>query len=153
MWRKYHRVVALIIVLPFAVVLITGIILQLRQQFEVIQPKAVKMERLADRPLLSLERILEVARIKQELVDQIVYRPEKFHLAVRFKNGHEMQIHPQTGEVLKSAHRYTNILIDIHQGSLMGSWSQYLIFLPAAFGALFLTISGLIIYPWRRNRG
>jgi uncharacterized iron-regulated membrane protein len=153
MWRKYHRIISLIIVLPFAVVLLSGLVLQLRQQFEVIQPKAVKMERMPNLPMLTFEEIFQFANTDQKEIDQVILKPQKFHLAIRLKNGDEIQMHPQTGEILKSAHRYTNILIEIHQGSLMGPWAQYLIFLPTAVGVLFLMVSGLMIYPWRRRRG
>ncbi len=152
MWRKYHRIVSLIVVLPFALVLITGIILQLRQQFEVLQPKAVKMERIEGKTLLSLDEMVQMSGEKPENIEQVVWRPGKFHLAMRLSDGREIQMHPQTGEILKNAKRYTNILIDLHQGSFFTQWGQYLIFFPAALGLLFLTISGMVIYPWRKQR-
>ena len=153
MWRKYHRIVSLIIVLPFALVLITGLLLQLRQQFEGIQPSAVKMEAIKNTRLLTNEEIIQASLVNEADIDQIIFRPAKFHLALRLKNGHEIQMHPQTGAILKSAPRYTNILIELHQGSFFSQWGQYLIFLPAGLGVLFLTISGLVIYPWRTLRG
>ena len=153
MWRKYHRIVSLIIVLPFALVLVTGLLLQLRQQFEGIQPSAVKMQAIPNARLLTTEEIIKASHLRGEEIDQIIFRPAKFHLALRLKNGYEIQMHPQTGVILKSAPRYTNILIELHQGSFFTQWGQYLIFLPAAIGVLFLTISGLVIYPWRTLRG
>lgn len=152
MWRKYHRIVSLIVVLPFALVLITGIILQIRQQFEVIQPKAVKMEQIEGKSLLSLDEMVKASGEKPSNIDQVVWRPGKFHLAMRLKDGREIQMHPQTGEILKDAKRYTNILIELHQGSFFTQWGQYLIFLPAALGLLFLIVSGMVIYPWRKQR-
>lgn len=151
MWRKYHRIISVIIALPFTVTLLTGIVLQLRQQFDVIQPKPVKMERIEGQAILSLEEMLKASG-QPEQVEQIVWRPKKFHLSMRMQDGRELQVHPQTGEVLKSAYRMTNILIDLHQGSFFTTWAQYGIFFPSALGVLFLTLSGLMIYPWRKKR-
>lgn len=152
-WRKYHRVISLIIFLPFALMVITGLLLQVRQNVEFIQPKAVKMQYENGKSLLTFEEIINVSRVNKDEIDQIIFRPEKFHLAIRLKNGNELQIHPQTGKVLKSSKRLTGLLIDLHQGSFFSSFIQYLIFLPVGLGVLFLLISGLIIYPWRRKRG
>ncbi len=152
MWRKYHRIVSLIVVLPFALVLVSGILLQLRQQFELIQPKAMKMEPIAGKKLLTIDEMIEASGEIPSNVDQVIWRPAKFHLAMRLKDGREIQMHPQTGVILKNAKRYTNILIELHQGSFFTSWGQYLVFFPAALGLLFLTVSGLVIYPWRRQR-
>lgn len=150
-WRKYHRIVSLIVLLPFALMLMSGLLLQVRNQVEGIQPKAVKMRPLKGKPLLTLEEIALAARVKTQEIDQIIYRPQKFHLALRLKNGNELQIHPQSGEILKSAPRWTGFLIELHQGSFFTFWGQYLIFLPTGILLLFLLVSGLIIYPWRKK--
>ena len=152
-WRKYHRIISLVIFLPFLLMVITGLLLQVRQNAEFIQPKAVKMEFQKGQSLLSFENIISASKVSEKEIDQIIYKPEKFHLALRLKNGNELQIHPQTGEILKSSPRLTGLLIDLHQGSFFSSLGQYLIFLPAGLGVLFLLISGLIIYPWRKKRG
>jgi uncharacterized iron-regulated membrane protein len=152
-WRKYHRIISLVIFLPFLLMVITGLLLQVRQNAEFIQPKAVKMEFKTGQSLLSFESIISASKVSEKEIDQIIYKPEKFHLALRLKNGNELQVHPQTGEILKSSQRLTGLLIDLHQGSFFSSWGQYLIFLPAGLGVLFLLISGLIIYPWRKKRG
>jgi len=152
-WRKYHRIISLIIFLPFLLMVITGLLLQVRQNAEFIQPKAIKMDYEINKPLLDFEEIIRASNVGKEEIDQIIFKPEKFHLALRLKNGNELQIHPQTGEILKSSPRLTGLLIDLHQGSFFSSWGQYLIFLPAGVGVLFLIVSGLVIYPWRRKRG
>jgi len=74
--------------------------------------------------------------------------PEDFQ---RLKNGEEIQMHPQTGEILKKAMRRTNFFIDLHQGTIAGDIGQYLIAFPTALGLVFLLISGLIIFPRRKS--
>ncbi len=151
-WRKYHRIVSLFILLPFSVTLVTGLILQLRNELELIQPKSVMMKKIEGVPLLSLEKIIKLSSHQPEDMDQVIFKPKKFHLALRLKDGTEIQMHPQTGEILKKAKRATGLLIDLHQGSFFTSWAQSFIFLPAGLGVLFLMISGLIIYPRRKRR-
>lgn len=152
-WRKYHRILSLIIFIPFTVVVMTGLLLQVRQEVEVIQPKAVKMEEIPDQKILTFEEIIKASKVPQNEIDQIIFKPSKFHLAVRVKDGHELQLHPQTGEILKSSPRLTGLLIDIHQGSYFSTIGQYFVFLPSGVGVLLLLISGIMIYPWRRKNG
>ncbi len=152
-FRKYHRIISLIVALPFAIVLVTGLLLQVRQEVELIQPKSVKMKKIEGKKLLTFEDIQKASGINSQEIDQIIFRPQKFHLCLRLKDGRELQLHPQTGEILKSAPRLTGLLIDLHQGSFFTGWAQYLIFLPSGVGVLFLLISGLLIYPRRKHRG
>jgi uncharacterized iron-regulated membrane protein len=149
--RKYHRIISIFIALPFSIILLTGLVLLLRNQFEFIQPEAIKMEKNSSLNYLTYEQIIEKTGAPQEQIDQIILRPKKFHLAIRLKNGEELQMHPQTGEILKKAMRRTNFLIDLHQGSLAGDFGQYFIAFPTALGLVFLLISGLIIFPRRKS--
>lgn len=149
-WRKWHRDVALIATLPLLIIVLTGSLLILRNQFEWIQPKSISANLIEGARLLTLEEI--GAKTNSREIDQIIYRPGKKNLAIRLKDGTELQLHPQTGEVLKEAKRRTNLLIDIHQGSWMGSFGMYAIYLPTAIAFLFLIISGLVIYPFKKKR-
>lgn len=149
-WRKSHRVVALIITLPLIMVGLSGVVLQLRNQFESIQPKAVSAELVPGSTYLTFEKIIETHG--KEDIDQIILRPGKKNLSLRMKDGMEIQIHPQTGEVLKKAPRLTNFLIDLHQGTWLGKFGQYGIYFPASIGFCFLILSGIIIYPFKKKR-
>jgi uncharacterized iron-regulated membrane protein len=149
--RKYHRIVSIFVALPFLIILLTGLALLMRNQFEFIQPEPVKMQKESGLNLLTYEQIIEKSGVLQESIDQIIFKPKKFHLSLRLKNGEELQMHPQTGIILKKAMRRTNFLIDIHQGTIAGDVGQYLIALPTALCLLFLLISGLIIFPRRKS--
>ena len=146
--RRWHRIVSVIIAAPVALIIMTGLVLQLRNQFEGIQPATVKTEK-TNQPLLTLEEL--ISKVSGP-IDQVIFKPEKHALAIRMKDGTEVQIHPQTGEILKSAPRRTNLLIDIHQGSFLGAWSQFGLFILAGWGLLFLLVSGLLIYPWKNKK-
>ena len=149
-WRKYHRVVSLIIFLPLAMITLSGVVLQLRNQFESLQPKSVSAEMISTGTYQTFESI--IAAHGNEQIDQIILRPAKKNLAVRLKDGMEIQLNPQTGEVLKKAPRRTNFLIDLHQGTWLGSIGQYYLYLPTALGLIFLLVSGLVIYPFKKRR-
>lgn len=149
-WRKWHRVVGLIILLPLVVVTVTGILLQLRNQFEYLQPATIKNKLDPKLALYSTEKLLEEYGAKN--VDQIIVKPGKGSLVVRLTNGDELQLHPHTGELLKRAQRRTNFLIELHQGSWMGPIGQYGIHFVSGLGLFFLIISGLVIYPYKRRR-
>ena len=145
--RHWHRTLSVIIAMPLAIVVLTGILLQWRSQFEGLQPKTI-VTVPASLPLLTIEDALK--RVEGE-VEQVIYRPGKNALAVRMSDGLEVQLNPYTGEVLKKAPRRTNFLIELHQGSLFGSWSQFGLFPLTGLGLLFLLVSGLLIYPWKRS--
>jgi uncharacterized iron-regulated membrane protein len=149
-WRKYHRYVALVFTLPLIFVAISGVMLQLRNQFEWIQPSPVTATMSSGEPVLSFEKI--ITDHGKDSIDQIIYRPQKKNLAIRLKDGTELQIHPQTGIVLKQAMRRTNFLIDLHQGTWIGKIGQFGIYFPTALAFCFLIISGIVIYPFKKRR-
>lgn len=146
--RKQHRYVAVTIMLPLIVMVLTGLMLQMRNQFEWIQPSTVKST-AENGPMLNPEQVMKLAG---EGVEQIIYRPGKNNISVRLKSGVETQYHSQTGELLKSAPRRSGFLIELHQGSWMGPWGQYFIHLSSGLGLLFLIISGAMIWPFGRKK-
>lgn len=146
--RKKHRIVAVLIMLPLLVMTLSGLLLQLRNQFEWIQPSTVKSI-FVPGPMLSPEQVMKLTGDK---VDQIIYRPGKNNISVRLKDGIEMQYNARTGELLKSAPRRSGFLIELHQGSWMGPLGQYMIHLTAGLGLLFLIVSGVFIWPLGRRK-
>lgn len=132
------------------IIAVTGTVLLYRNQFEFIQPSLVKSESVEGSQLLTLESITE--QFGKENIEQIIYKPSKGTLAVRLIDATEAQIHPQTGEVLKSAKRRTNFLIELHQGSWMGAFGQLGIHFLGGLGLIFLIVSGIVIYPFKRKR-
>lgn len=149
-WRTWHAYVGLVATLPLLVIVVTGLVLQLRNQFEGIQPSTLKLELESGKPLLTMEEV--VAKFDKGQVDQVIYRPGKANYSVRIKGGNEVQMHPQTGEVLKNLPRRSGMLIDIHQGSWLGPAGQYGIHFGAGLSLLFLLFSGVLIFPFRRWR-
>jgi uncharacterized iron-regulated membrane protein len=147
-WRTWHAYVGLVAALPLLVIVVTGLILQLRNQFEGIQPKTVTIKLVEGKSALSMEEVL--AKFPQGNVEQIIYRPRKGNYSVRLKDGSEVQMHPQTGEVVKDSPRRSGFLIDIHQGSWLGPLGQYVVHFGAGLSLIFLLFSGVLLFPFRR---
>jgi uncharacterized iron-regulated membrane protein len=152
LFRKYHRQIALFCFIPLLIIAITGIFLQFRSNAQWIQPSIVSAPVLSGSPLLSFDNIVGVIEPESN-IEQIIYRPQKNNIAMRLKDGTEVQINAQTGEILKRAKRLTGLLTQIHEGNFAGNnFLRYFFFIPSALGLIFLIISGLIIYPKRKKR-
>jgi uncharacterized iron-regulated membrane protein len=146
--RKWHAYLGLIAFLPLFATAFTGVFLQLRSKFEWIQPKPVPVTIEEGKPLLPVEEILR--RFSSGEIDSFMYRPGKSGYIIRLKNGDEVQVHPQTGVMQKSAPRVSTTLIRIHEGSWMGPFGALIIHFSAGIILLFLLVSGLFIFPWKK---
>lgn len=161
--RGWHRLISTIILLPAAVILISGVVLLYRQQLPMIHPAPAKAQ--FSKTPVPITQIMERARLVKEAeihsvndIAQIDIRPGKGLVRVRAKNRTEIQFDWATGKVLQVQKRYTGWLIALHEGSLFGQNTKYFIFAPAAIGLVFLWFSGLYLMiqyytrAWRRRR-
>ncbi len=146
-WRKWHAFFGLIAALPLIATAITGILLQLRSKVEWIQPSPVTLTLEEGKPFLRIEELM--AKFPGQ-VEGLSLRPGKGGFSLRLKNGNEVQLHPQTGEVLKDSPRRSTLLIKIHEGSWMGAFGSLGIHFASGLILVFLIISGIFIFPWRR---
>lgn len=144
--RKFHRQLSIWVAVPILIMVSTGIILQLRSSFEWVQPTVVKTNILPNQSPLSLEQIIEKLGERKKEIEQIIYRPEKNNVSVRLKGDLEVQLNPQTGEILKEAKRRANFLIELHQGSFFSKYGQFGIFFPSGIALMLLIITGIVIY-------
>jgi uncharacterized iron-regulated membrane protein len=147
-WRKWHAYLGLIAFLPLFATAVTGVMLQLRSRFEWIQPKPVPVTLEAGRAFIPVEEILQ--RYPHGEIEAFMYRPGKSGYVLRLKNGDEVQIHPQTGVTSKTAARISTTLIRIHEGSWMGQMGSLFIHFTAGLILVFLLISGVMIFPWKK---
>ena len=160
--RKLHRWGAILTALPFFIVVVTGLFLQVKKEFEWIQPAAVTGS--ISGATLPFEQILSIAGNLPELevegwkqIDRLDVRPNKGIIKVRSINGWEAQLDSHTGEVLKVAKRRSDLIESIHDGSWFFEGAKLWIFLPSALLITLLWLTGiyLFFYPYiarRRNR-
>jgi hypothetical protein len=148
--RKLHRWGAIAVALPFLLVIATGLLLQLKKQLPWVQPTEQKG---SGTPTLSLPMILEIAATvphagisRWEHIDRIDVRPSKGILKVVGTNRWELQLDVETGRVLQTAYRRSDLIESIHDGSFFHDKVKLFVFLPVAFIVFGLWITG--IYLW-----
>jgi uncharacterized iron-regulated membrane protein len=149
--RKLHRIGSLITAAPLLVVIVTGIILQLKKDWTWVQPATVRgsTAELA----IDWDQILSAASSSAEAgitgwddIDRLDVRPSKGMLKVRSKSSWEVQIDTSSGEVLQTSYRRSDLIESIHDGSWFGSPAKLWVFLPTAVILLGLWLTG--VYLW-----
>ncbi|MTI86384.1 MAG: PepSY domain-containing protein [Balneolaceae bacterium] len=160
--RKIHRWGAILIALPFLIVLITGVILQVKKEINWVQPPSQRG--VSTIPEISFGHILDVVKEvpKAEIktwddVDRLDVRPSKGIVKVRSNNQYEVQVDTKTGEVLQIAYRRSDIIEAMHDGSWFHDSAKLWIFLPSAIVVTVLWITGIYLfflplYAKRTNR-
>ena len=108
--RKLHRWGAVLVAVPFLVVLVTGILLQLKKQIVWVQPPTQK--RTAKEPSVSFEQVLAAVKGVPEAevstwkdIDRVDVRPKDGVMKVTCMNRYEVQVDFQTGEVVQVAYQ------------------------------------------------
>ena len=149
--RKLHRVGALVSALPVLVILLTGLVLQLKKEVSWIQPATLRGSGTV--PSLSFDQLLEISRGVEEAsieswddVDRLDVRPDKGVIKVRAQNRYEIQVDAETGEVLQVAYRRSDLIESLHDGSWFHPGVKLWVFLPAGLLLLLLWVSG--VYLW-----
>jgi uncharacterized iron-regulated membrane protein len=161
--RKGHRWAAILIALPFLLVILTGLLLQLKKDWSWVQPPTARGTGKA--PAVSFDAILEAAKSAPEAgiqswadVDRLDVRPDRGLVKVQAKSGWEVQVDTGSGKVLQTEYRRSDLIETLHDGSWFGDRAKLLVFLPVAVVVLGLWVSGvyLFILPWgvrwRRRR-
>ncbi|HKL19918.1 MAG TPA: PepSY-associated TM helix domain-containing protein [Halalkalibaculum sp.] len=152
-FRKIHRWGALLIALPFLIVLITGLFLQVKKEFSWIQPPSQKGSISYQTPEVGFDRILEISKSDSEAnisswedVDRLDVRPDDGVVKVRSVEGWELQIDLGTGAILSSMMRRSDIIESIHDGSWFHDQAKLWIFLPSAIVVTILWITGIYLF-------
>lgn len=149
--RKLHRWGAVLTALPFLVVIVTGIILQLKKESAWVQPPTA---RSADPGLeLGFDEILAAASGVEQAqvatwddVDRLDVRPDKGVVKVRAHSRWEVQIDTKTAEILHVAYRRSDLIEALHDGSWFHEGAKLWIFLPSGIIVFGLWCTG--IYLW-----
>lgn len=149
--RKLHRWGAIITLIPLGLVIVTGLLLQLKKQLTWVQPAT--MRGAATSPSLEWQELLEAAKSDSDAgikdwsdVDRIDVRPSKGVAKVRAKNRWEVQIDIENGQVLASNYRRSDLIESLHDGSFFADFAKVWVFLPNGLILLGLWISGF--YLW-----
>ncbi len=149
--RKGHRWGALLVALPFLIVLITGLILQLKKEWHFVQPPTQRGS--SAELIISFDEILRKSREVPEAsikgwedIDRLDVRPDRGLVKVQAKSQYEIQLDSKSGEVLQVAYRRSDWLEAMHDGSWFHEKAKLYIFLPSAVVVLFLWMSGIYLF-------
>lgn len=154
-WKKFNRKThywgSVICAVPILIVIGTGVLLLLKKDFDWIQPATVRG--IGAEPTVSFEQILtvsktiEVAEIKGwNDVDRLDLRPSKGVVKVRAVNDWEIQIDIQSNKVLQVAHRRSDFIESIHDGTFFHKAAKLWVFLPSSLILFVLWVTGLYLF-------
>lgn len=149
--RKIHRWGGALIALPFLLVLITGLLLQIKKEVDWIQPPS--QAGVSTIPSISFDQILAAAGTVPEAkisswkdIDRLDVRPDKGMVKVRAINRWEIQIDTETADVLQVAYRRSELLESLHDGSWFHDSAKLWIFLPSGVIVTILWITGMYLF-------
>jgi uncharacterized iron-regulated membrane protein len=162
-FRKTHRWGAVLVAAPFLLVVVSGLLLQVKKQVVWVQPATKKGQ--GNAPSVSMDAILAATKAVPEAavsswddVERIDARPRDGVVKVQCKNRYEVQVDFQTGEVVQVAYRRSDFIESLHDGSWFGDAAKLYVFLPVAFIVLGLWATGIYLFvlpyavKWRRKK-
>lgn len=145
--RKFHRWGAIITAIPLLIVIVSGLLLQLKKEIAWVQPKTTQGS--SGELLLDWQQILEVAKSVEPAnvtnwndIDRLDVRPEKGIVKVRCQNGWELQLDSSSGDLLSSAFRRSDLIESLHDGSFFSDAAKLWLFLPNGIILLGLWLTG-----------
>lgn len=159
--RKTHRWGAVLTLIPLAVVIASGVLLQLKKQLAWVQPPTRKGQSANTTPLVSWRQLLEAAREVDAAeiddwddVERLDVRPGKGVVKVRAQNRWELQFDLQTGQLLSSTYRRSDLIESLHDGSFFADWAKLWVFLPNGLILFGLWATGVYLWllPWISRR-
>jgi uncharacterized iron-regulated membrane protein len=150
--RKLHSWTSVVIALPALVMIVSGLLLQVKKQVTWVQPQ--EQRGTGSVPRISLDAILETVVATEgagasswQDVKRIDIRPSRGLAKVSLEDGFELQIDLGTGRLLHAAHRRSDLIEQLHDGSFFaGDVTKLGLFLPTGLVLLFLWGSGLWLF-------
>ena len=148
--RSVHFWLSLIVAVPFLIVLLSGVLLQVRKEIPWIQPPTQKG--VSKVPQISMDSILQVVKkVPQAKVEgwgqisRLDVRPSKGLVKVQAKSGIEIQVDLETAKVLQVAERNSDFIEAIHEGTWFFENANYWVFLPSSILMIGLLFSGFYL--------
>ena len=150
--RRTHAWISICFAVPLVVIIITGILLQLKKQLPFVQP--IERAGVTHEPVATPAQYLEAINrgkldgdVTWKDVQRVDIRPSKGIAKVILKSDVEYQVDPGTGHILQRELRMSDFIESLHDGSFFaGDISKLGVFLPAAIGLLVLWVSGIYMF-------
>ncbi len=138
---------------PLLIVITSGILLQVKKQLSWVQPPTKKGNAPNTLPAIDWNSLLKTAQQKPEAaieqwsdINRLDIQVGKGIAKVISKSNWELQVDLQSGEILSSQYRRSDMIESLHDGSFFGEWAKLWLFLPNGIVLLLLWMSGL--YLW-----
>ena len=149
--RRTHRLGAFLFAIPLLVVVVTGILLQLKKQIPWVQPPTMRGS--TSELQISWDQILQEVKTVPDAnvhnwkdIDRIDARPGRGLVKIRCKNDWEVQLDSANAHVLSSKYRRSDWIESLHDGSFFSEWAKPTIFLANRLVLLCLWFTG--VYLW-----
>ncbi len=149
--RKLHRWGAAVIFLPLLVVIVSGLMLQVKKQVPWVQPPTQKGT--SGSPSISFDQILSASMAVPEAgisdwsdIERLDAQPAKGVVKVQCKNRWELQLDLQTANVLSSTYRRSDWIESLHDGTFFSDPVKLWVFLPNGIILLGLWFTGLWLW-------
>lgn len=155
-FRNWHRLLGLFLSVFLLISAVTGILLSLKKDVDIIQPpsqKGVSKDLTTWKPVSELAELATIAFHKEHpdqtenQVDRLDVRPSKGMAKVLFKEGNwEVQIDGTTGEVKSIAKRYSDWIESLHDGSIVNDVFKLVSMNLLGFGLILMISTGLWLW-------
>lgn len=147
--RKIHYWISFAVAVPMLVMIGSGLLLQMKKQWHWVQPP--EQRGTGTTPSLDLDGILDSVRTVPDLhvqswddVNRLDVRPGRGMVKVWLNNGWEVQVDLDTGRVMQTAYRRSDLIESVHDGSFFaGDWTKLGLFLPTGLVVFVLWLSGM----------
>lgn len=150
-FRRSHRWGAILVAAPFLLVLLSGLLLQLKKELTWVQPATVKGKGKEpsvawDAVLMSLRGVPEAEVATWADVERMDVRPRDGIIKVQCRNRYEVQVDFRSGDVVQVGYRRSDLIESLHDGSWFGEPAKLYVFLPAAVVVLGLWLTGVYLF-------
>jgi uncharacterized iron-regulated membrane protein len=149
--RRTHYWASLLVLITAPIVIVTGVLLQLKKEVAWIQPKSQTGSGTV--PSISFETILKAAAAVPQAgitdwedIDRLDVRPDKGIVKVRSRNRWEVQVDTSSGRVLQTEFRRSDWIESIHDGSFFHPKAKLWLFLPSGVVLFCLWLSGVYLF-------
>jgi uncharacterized iron-regulated membrane protein len=155
-FRVWHRYLGLAIGLLLLISALTGILLALKKDVNLIQPPTQKGVSKSLETWKSLSEIATIATTefhqkypeqKDNTVNKMDVRPSKGIVKVLFDEGYwEVQVDGTSGEVKSIERRHSDWIEALHDGSIISDWFKLGAMNFLGFGSILMIITGAWLY-------
>ncbi len=152
LFRDIHYWGSLVLLATTLIVATTGLLLAVRKDFHQLQPVQQEGSQagLSDRPISGMLAAVNAHRgfghITAKDLDRIDIRPKDGVAKVILKDHTELQVDIHTLKVLQVGYRTSDVLEQIHSGTIVGDWGKYVLSLPTGIGLLLLWGTGFYLF-------